>query len=65
MLLSTSLETNIDFNLMHLTLLVLYLLIGSVWGLENPAYSSINDEHKVKSSAGVNFTGTRQLGRLI
>ena len=59
----TSLETNIDFNLDAFDITsTLFIDIGSVWGLENPAYSSINDEHKVRSSAGVNFNWDSAIG---
>ena len=27
--------------------------MGSVWGLENPAYSSIVDDHETRSSADI------------
>ncbi len=59
----TSLETNIDFNLDTFDITsTLFIDIGSVWGLENPAYSSINDDHKVRSSAGVNFNWDSAIG---
>ena len=59
----TSLETNIDFNLDAFDITsTLFIDVGSVWGLENPAYSSINDEHKVRSSAGVNFNWDSAIG---
>ena len=44
----TSLETNIDFNLDAFDITsTLFIDVGSVWGLENPAYSSINDDHEM------------------
>ena len=59
----TSLETNIDFNLDAFDITsTLFVDVGSVWGLENPAYSSINDDHKVRSSAGVNFNWDSAIG---
>ncbi len=59
----TSLETNIDFNLDAFDITsTLFLDIGSVWGLENPAYSAIDDEHKIRSSLGVNFNWDSTIG---
>ena len=59
----TSLETNIDFNLDAFDITsTLFLDVGSVWGLENPAYSSITDDHKVRSSIGVNFNWDSAIG---
>ena len=59
----TSLETNIDFNLDAFDITsTLFLDIGSVWGLENPAYSSINDDHNMRSSLGVNFNWDSAIG---
>ncbi len=59
----TSIETNIDFNLDTFDISsTLFLDIGSVWGLENPAYSSINDEHEMRSSLGVNFNWDSTIG---
>ena len=59
----TSIETNIDFNLDTFDITsTLFLDIGSVWGLENPAYSNINDEHEVRSSLGVNFNWDSTIG---
>ena len=52
----TSLETNIDFNLDAFDITsTLFIDVGSVWGLENPAYSDIEDEHNLRSSAGINL----------
>ena len=59
----TSLETNIDLNLDAFDITsTVFIDIGSVWGLENPAYSSIDDDHKVRSSAGVNFNWDSAIG---
>ena len=59
----TSLETNIDFNLDAFDITsTVFLDIGSVWGLENPAYSTINDDHKLRSSLGVNFNWDSAIG---
>ena len=59
----TSLETNIDFNLDAFDITsTLFLDVGSVWGLENPAYSSIDDDHELKSSLGVNFNWDSAIG---
>ena len=59
----TSIETNIDFNLDAFDITsTLFLDVGSVWGLENPAYSSINDEHEIRSSLGVNFNWDSAIG---
>ena len=59
----TSLETNIDFNLDAFDITsTLFLDVGSVWGLENPAYSTIIDDHEVRSSAGVNFNWDSAIG---
>ena len=59
----TSIETNIDFNLDAFDITsTLFLDVGSVWGLENPAYSNINDEHEMRSSLGVNFNWDSAIG---
>ncbi len=59
----TSIETNIDFNLDAFDITsTLFVDVGSVWGLENPAYSNINDEHEVRSSLGVNFNWDSAIG---
>ncbi len=59
----TSIETNIDFNLDAFDITsTLFLDVGSVWGLENPAYSSINDDHEMRSSMGVNFNWDSAIG---
>ena len=59
----TSLETNIDFNLDTYDITsTLFIDAGSVWGLENPAYSSINDDHYLRSSAGINLNWDSAIG---
>ncbi len=59
----TSLETNIDFNLDAFDITsTLFFDVGSVWGLENPAYSTIDDDHEVRSSLGVNFNWDSAIG---
>ena len=59
----TSLETNIDFNFDTYDITsTLFVDLGSVWGLENPAYSAINDDHNIRSSAGVNFNWDSAIG---
>ena len=59
----TSLETNIDFKLDAYDITsTLFVDFGSVWGLENPAYSDINDEHNMRSSAGINLNWDSAVG---
>ncbi len=59
----TSLETNIDFKLDAFDITsTLFIDAGSVWGLENPAYSAIDDDHKIRSSIGVNFNWDSAIG---
>ncbi len=59
----TSLETNIDFNFDAYDITsTLFLDFGSLWGLENPAYSTINDERNMRSSIGVNFNWDSAIG---
>ncbi len=59
----TSLETNIDFNLDAFDITsTLFIDVGSVWGLENPAYAEINDDHNMRSSVGVNFNWDSAIG---
>ncbi len=59
----TSLETNIDFNFDTYDITsTLFVDLGSVWGLENPAYSTINDEHNLRSSAGINLNWDSAIG---
>ncbi len=59
----TSLETNIDFNLDAFDITsTVFLDFGSVWGLENPAYSAIVDDHELRSSLGVNLNWDSAIG---
>tara|TARA_Y100000768_G_scaffold357798_1_gene313137 strand:- start:3971 stop:6217 length:2247 start_codon:yes stop_codon:yes gene_type:complete len=59
----TSLETNIDLNFDAYDITsTLFIDLGSVWGLENPAYSDINDDHNLRSSAGINFNWDSPIG---
>ncbi len=59
----TSFETNIDLNIDTFDITsTLFLDIGSVWGLENPAYSSILDDHEPRSSIGINFNWDSTIG---
>ncbi len=59
----TSLETNIDFNFDAYDITsTLFIDFGSVWGLENPAYSAIDDDHDMRSSAGINFNWDSAIG---
>jgi len=59
----TSLETNIDFDLDAYDITsTLFIDFGSVWGLENPAYSDIEDEHNLRSSAGINLNWDTAIG---
>ena len=59
----TSLETNFDFDFEAFDITsTLFADFGSVWGLENPAYSTINDDHKLRSSIGINFNWDAAIG---
>lgn len=59
----TSLETNIDLNLDAYDITsTLFVDAGSVWGLENPVYSTIVDDHEIRSSLGVNFNWDSAVG---
>ena len=59
----TSFETNIDLNIDAYDITsTLFVDLGSVWGLENPAYSEINDDHNLRSSFGVNFNWDSAVG---
>ena len=59
----TSFETNIDLNFDAYDITsTLFVDLGSVWGLENPAYSEINDDHNLRSSFGVNFNWDSAVG---
>ena len=59
----TSLETNIDFdfNTYDITS-TLFIDLGSLWGLENPVYADINDDHNLRSSAGINLNWDTAIG---
>ena len=59
----TSIETNIDFDLDAYDITsTLFVDLGSLWGLENPAYADINDDHNLRSSAGVNLNWDTAIG---
>ena len=59
----TSLETNIDFNLDTFDITsTLFVDLGSVWGLESPAYSTIKDDHYLRSSTGINLNWDSAIG---
>ncbi len=59
----TSLETNIDLEIDAFDITTTaFIDIGSVWGLENPAYGSIDDNHEARSSIGVNFNWDSAIG---
>ncbi len=59
----TSLETNIDLNIDAFDITTTaFIDIGSVWGLENPAYGSIDDKHEARSSIGINFNWDSAIG---
>tara|TARA_B100001057_G_scaffold105134_1_gene102647 strand:+ start:2265 stop:4520 length:2256 start_codon:yes stop_codon:yes gene_type:complete len=59
----TSLETNIDLNIDAFDITTTFFIdVGSVWGLENPAYGIINDGHEARSSVGLNFNWDSAIG---
>ncbi len=59
----TSLETNIDLNIDAFDITTtIFIDAGSVWGLENPAYGMIDDDHEVRSSVGLNFNWDSAIG---
>ncbi len=59
----TSIETNFDFDFEAFDITsTLFADFGSVWGLENPAYSTINDDHELRSSIGINFNWDAAIG---
>ena len=59
----TSLETNIDLNIDVFDITTTaFIDYGSVWGLENPSYGSIDDKHEARSSIGVNFNWDSAIG---
>ncbi len=59
----TSFETNIDLNLDAFDITsTLFLDAGSVWGLDNPAYGSIDDSNEMRSSIGLNLNWDSAIG---
>ncbi|MFL2900853.1 MAG: outer membrane protein assembly factor BamA [Candidatus Pelagibacterales bacterium] len=59
----TSLETNIDLEIDAFDITTTaFIDVGSVWGLENPAYGSIDDNHEARSSIGINFNWDSAIG---
>ena len=59
----TSLETNIDLDLDAFDITTTFFVdVGSVWGLENPNYGSIDDGHEARSSVGLNFNWDSAIG---
>ena len=59
----TSLETNIDLNIDAFDITTTaFIDVGSVWGLENPAYGSIDDKHEARSSIGINVNWDSAIG---
>ncbi len=59
----TSLETNFDLEIDAFDITTTaFIDVGSVWGLENPAYGSIDDGHEARSSIGINFNWESAIG---
>ncbi len=59
----TSLETNIDLEIDAFDITTTaFIDVGSVWGLENPAYGSIEDKHEARSSIGINLNWDSAIG---
>ncbi len=59
----TSLETNIDLNIDAFDITTTFFIdVGSVWGLENPAYGTIDNDHEARSSIGLNFNWDSAIG---
>jgi len=59
----TSFETNIDLNIDAFDITTTaFIDVGSVWGLENPAYGSIDDKHEARSSIGINVNWDSAIG---
>jgi outer membrane protein insertion porin family len=55
-------ETNFDLPIDEYDISSsLFLDVGSVWGLDD-RYGSIDDEHKLRASIGINLIGIVQLG---
>ncbi len=58
----TSLETNLDLPLDEFDITSIFFVdAGSVWGLDD-RYGSIDDEHKLRSSAGINLLWDSAIG---
>ena len=58
----TSLETNLELPIDEFDITsVFFIDAGSVWGLDS-RYGSIDDDHKLRSSAGVNFLWDSAIG---
>ncbi len=59
----TSLETNIDLAIDAFDITTTFFIdVGSVWGLENPGYGIIDDDHEARSSVGLNFNWDSAVG---
>ena len=57
-----STETNIDLPIENFDITsTLFLDFGSVWGLDD-RFESINDEHNLRSSVGLNFIWDSAVG---
>ena len=58
----TSLETNFDLPLDEFDITSTFFVdVGSVWGLDS-RYGSIDDEHNMRASAGINFNWDAAIG---
>ncbi len=58
----TSLETNLELPIDEFDITsVFFIDAGSVWGLDS-RYGSVDDEHKLRSSAGINFLWDSAIG---
>ena len=58
----TSLETNLDLPIDEFDITsVFFIDAGSVWGLDD-RYGAINDDHEIRSSAGINFLWDSAIG---
>ena len=58
----TSLETNLDLPIDEFDITsVFFIDAGSVWGLDN-RYGAVNDDHEIRSSAGINFLWDSAIG---
>ena len=58
----TSIETNIDFNLDTFDITSTLFLDFEALGFRKPRILSINDEHEMRSSLGVNFNWDSTIG---